>query len=164
MDAIECIMNRYMCREFIDKPVKWEKIETILEAGRWASSAKNRRPWFFVVIKNQQLKEKLTIMAVRGRLRQFRNMNDKDILKIKEIQGVLAAIQNMCLVAFALGLGVTWLCSPLYIQEGLQEILSLPPDVKPITFLCIGYPATKEKAIGREPLEKITKILKGGNG
>lgn len=197
-------MNRTMCREYLDKEIEDEKLEKILLAGQRAPSAKNRQPWYFVVIKNQQLKEKLSFMAAKGRLAQFRNWNeeeikskiieskepmagndrcvsdskvcilvcwnrsetekvdepDKNILQIKEIQGVSAAVQNMCLAAFALGLGAVWLCSPLYIESELKRILNLNIGLRPICFICVGYPKSKQAPTVREKIDEIVKVIK----
>lgn len=42
-----------------NKKVSKEDIETILEAGRLAPSRANTQPWYFVVISDQETKEKL---------------------------------------------------------------------------------------------------------
>lgn len=42
-----------------DTPVPDALIETLLEAGRWAPSAGNSQPWEFIVIRDQETREKI---------------------------------------------------------------------------------------------------------
>ncbi len=50
MDVLEAIRNRRSHRAFTAEPVEPEKVEAILEAGRWAPSAANSQPWEFILI------------------------------------------------------------------------------------------------------------------
>ena len=54
MDAIECILTRRSIRKFLDKEVEQEKIEKIIECGKFAPSALNRQTYHFTVIKNKE--------------------------------------------------------------------------------------------------------------
>lgn len=48
------LIKRYSPRAFSAEPIKPEKLDRILEAGRWAPSASNDQPWRFIVgIKGQ---------------------------------------------------------------------------------------------------------------
>ncbi|MFW9825625.1 MAG: nitroreductase family protein [Candidatus Thorarchaeota archaeon] len=57
------IKGRRSIRSFKKTPIPKEKIEMILEAGRWAPSAVNSQPWKFLVITN---KEKVREIAKTG--------------------------------------------------------------------------------------------------
>lgn len=56
------IYTRRSIRKFQDKPVSRELIETVLQAGGAAPSAKNRQPWKCVVLGNQSKAEFLDAM------------------------------------------------------------------------------------------------------
>lgn len=56
------IYTRRSIRKFQDKPVSRELIETVLQAGSAAPSAKNRQPWKCVVLGNQSKVEFLDAM------------------------------------------------------------------------------------------------------
>lgn len=62
MNVIEAIQSRRSIRKFTDKPVPREMIETALEAAIAAPSGKNRQPWEFVVITEQNKPEMLRLM------------------------------------------------------------------------------------------------------
>lgn len=55
-----------------------------------------------------------------------------------DVYSTCLAVQNLWLAARAEGIGVGWV-SVLYPYE-LQEVLEIPPHVKPIAYLCLGYP------------------------
>ena len=62
MNVLEAIQNRRSIRRFTDTPVPRDMIETVLEAAIAAPSGKNRQPWQFVVITEQNKAEMLRLM------------------------------------------------------------------------------------------------------
>lgn len=57
---LEVIKKRRSVRKFLSKKVEEEKLEEVLKAAMFGPSAKHRRPWEFVVVKDKDLKEKLS--------------------------------------------------------------------------------------------------------
>jgi nitroreductase len=57
---IELVRKRRSIRRFKPDPIPEEDIEKILEAGRWAMSGGNGQPWEFIVIKDPQIREKVS--------------------------------------------------------------------------------------------------------
>ena len=55
-----------------------------------------------------------------------------------DVYSTCLAAQNLWLAARAEGVGVGWV-SVLYPYE-VQEVLGIPPHVKPVAYLCLGYP------------------------
>ncbi|EEB35636.1 hypothetical protein ANHYDRO_01504 [Anaerococcus hydrogenalis DSM 7454] len=43
MEFIELVKNRFSCKSFSDKKVEDEKLDLILQAGRFAPTAKNNQ-------------------------------------------------------------------------------------------------------------------------
>jgi nitroreductase len=60
MELFEAIKNRRSIRRYTSAAVDDEKIEAILEAGRWAPSWANSQCWRFVVVRDNEIKKKLT--------------------------------------------------------------------------------------------------------
>ena len=50
---MDAIYNRRSIRKFLKKDVPPELISSIIDAGRYAPSAKNRQPWKFIVFGNE---------------------------------------------------------------------------------------------------------------
>lgn len=58
-DLLELIKNTRSIRRFKPEPIPDEYVDKIIEAGRWAPSAGNSQPWEFIVVKEQELKDKI---------------------------------------------------------------------------------------------------------
>ena len=50
MDVLAALQARKSVRAFLDKPVSQTKIDTILDAARWAPSGTNTQPWQVAVV------------------------------------------------------------------------------------------------------------------
>lgn len=59
MDLFEAIKSRRSIRRYKPDPVDDEKIEAILDAGRWAPSWGNSQCWRFVVVRDAAVKAKI---------------------------------------------------------------------------------------------------------
>lgn len=146
MDIFETIKNRRSVRVFQDKSVEKELIEKLIGAATQAPSNCNVQGWRFIVIDNQETKNKivenggsiLIKKAPAGILvvydNRTRNLEYKDY-----IQSAAAAMQNIFLSATALGLGCCWL-NHLPSQRILRKMFEIPNYFSPIGFLMIGYP------------------------
>ncbi|SEP97834.1 5,6-dimethylbenzimidazole synthase [Natrinema salaciae] len=60
-------------------------------------------------------------------------------MKRTDVYSTCLAVQNLWLAARAEGVGVGWV-SVLYPSE-VRDVLGIPPHVKPVAYLCLGYPA-----------------------
>jgi nitroreductase len=60
VELFEAIKTRRSIRRYTPDPVDDEKIEAILEAGRWAPSWSNTQCWRFIVVRDPELKSRLT--------------------------------------------------------------------------------------------------------
>jgi coenzyme F420-0:L-glutamate ligase / coenzyme F420-1:gamma-L-glutamate ligase len=75
--------------------------------------------------------------------------------KIMAIQSVGAAIQNMLLTAYDLGLDTGWMCAPLFCPEIACEALDLDPRLIPQALITVGYIAAEPKRRPRLPLDSL---------
>ena len=57
--------------------------------------------------------------------------------KTMDLYSSVCAVQNLWLAARAEGLGVGWVS--IIKQQALQEALSIPKQIVPIAYLCVGY-------------------------
>jgi nitroreductase len=64
-----------------------------------------------------------------------------------------AATQNLLLAIHALGLGACWIGA--FHDAEVFKVLNLPPGIKPIAIVPIGYPQEKPSFPTRLPLEKV---------
>lgn len=68
------------------------------------------------------------------------------------VQSVALAVQNMLLLAHAHGLGVCWMCAPLFCPDVVRDALGVPADWEAQALLTLGYPA-EERTKERDPLD-----------
>jgi nitroreductase len=90
--------------------------------------------------------------------------NQSENLNIKEEQSVANAAYSMMIQAEYMGLSTGWICSPLYIEREIKEILlkygvECKENWKPRVILPIGYCKKKGKKIERESLESKSSII-----
>ena len=144
------VLSRASIRSYTPRPVSEEAIRTLLQAGMAAHSAGDQRPWHFVVIQDQEVRNRL------AEIDPFAHMvpqapvailvcGDPTLQKHQGywVQDCAAATENILIEANLLGLGAVWL--GVYPVEGrvqsLRRLLSLPENVIPFALVPLGYPA-----------------------
>ncbi|MFC2014349.1 nitroreductase family protein, partial [Chloroflexota bacterium] len=95
---VELVRKRRSIRRFKPDPVPAEYIGKILEAARWAMSGANGQPWEFIVVTNQDTKNKiseadneqvkLSIALEMSRVREMRQPAFRDIPDVIPNQGL----------------------------------------------------------------------------
>ncbi|MGC8816398.1 MAG: nitroreductase family protein [Candidatus Hadarchaeum sp.] len=146
MEAIEAIRLRRSIRSYERRPVPRDKIEKILEAARLAPSAKNVQPWYFVVVTDDEKREKI---AKSGRFAGFIKeapvvivgCGDTKASPKWHVVDVSIAMQNMVIAATAEGLGTCWVGS--FDELLVKDILKIPEHYKVVALLALGYPRKK---------------------
>ncbi|MEO7022483.1 MAG: nitroreductase family protein [Ktedonobacteraceae bacterium] len=71
------------------------------------------------------------------------------------IQSLGAAIQNMLLTAYDLGLDGGWMCAPLFCPEVVCHALDLDTRLLPQALITLGYAAADPKRRERLPLSSL---------
>lgn len=71
------------------------------------------------------------------------------------IQSIGAAIQNMLLKAYELGLDGGWMCAPLFCPDVVVSALELEPTLIPQALITLGYASADPKRRQRLPLDAI---------
>lgn len=151
--AIENIMSRTSIRDYQDRPVEDEKIETILRAAMAAPSAGNKQPWRFIVIRD---KKTLTDISENFKTMKMAAKAPLAIVVCGDLNATFpgegvgywvedasAATENLLLAAHSLGLGAVW-CGIYPLTERvdlLKEMLDIPDSIVPLNVVPIGYPA-----------------------
>jgi nitroreductase len=160
MDVLEAIKGRRSIRKYKQESISEEQVTEILEAGRWAPSRGNSQPWKFIALRNIKVRAALAEAIPTGKFLAEAPLGIAVVINPKaskhpEQEGA-AAIQNMLLAAYALGLGACWIS--VYgtdCEEKAKQILQIPAEEWLLSLVSIGHPAeTPEK--GRKGLDEIT--------
>ncbi len=156
MNTIDAIYARRSIRNYQEKPVESKKIEVLLKAAMAAPSARNSKPWEFVVVTDpsmmSKVREAMTFgkynapmaIVVCGNL----SLIKRPLTSQFWVQDCSAATENILLAAVSLGLGTVWLgVHPIHnFTKRISKVLQLPEHVKPLNVIYIGYPAQEKPA------------------
>jgi nitroreductase len=152
------VLSRRSIRAYRGQPVSDEMVHTLLKAAMVAPSAGDERPWHFVVINDQRIREKIP------EIHRFAPMapnapvailvcGDDNLQKHHGfwVQDCAAATENILIEAQQLGLGAVWL--GVYPVEGrvqgFRRLLNIPEHVIPFALVLVGYPAEHKKPADR---------------
>jgi len=75
------------------------------------------------------------------------------------VQSVANAGMQLMLAAHAERLGSVWVCSPLFVQETIQNVLDLPKTWEPQAMFFVGYPEVIPDVRERKQLDEIVKYI-----
>jgi PPOX class probable F420-dependent enzyme len=78
--------------------------------------------------------------------------------EVMAIQSLGAAIQNMLLAAYAIGLDTGWMCAPLFSPEAARVALDLDPRLIPHALIPVGYAASDPKRRHHRPVEELVAL------
>jgi len=168
MDVIKAINERRSIRKYKSTEVSDEKVDIILQAGRWAPSASNKQPWHFIVVRDAGSRRLLADAHSYGRF-----MAESPVVIVvlgdpaKHPKYHLAdphnAVQNMLLAAYNEGLNSCWMgVRDTDIEPKFRKLLNIPEDLRVVCCVSIGY-GDQERTSTRYPLEDIVSWEKYGN-
>lgn len=162
MQLDQAIKNRRSVRVFFEKKVSQKLINEIIESANFAPSACNRQAWKFIIIDDNQKLKLLSDLggahfiknAPQAILIVYSNLTD-NAEYLDYIQSASAAIQNMQLKIFSLGLGSCWVDN-LPNKKTVRKIFSIPRTYDPIALVVFGYPKIQPRPIRRKfPVQEI---------
>jgi nitroreductase len=165
MEIFETISQRRSIRRFKKEDIHESLILKIIQAGVWAPSAGNLQSWELVLVKNPQSREKLSEAAyMRDFIAQAPmvmvpcvNLRVSDAIygnrgvELYSIQDVSCAVENMLLMAHALGLGACWVGA--FDEQQVTDLLGTPSYVRPVALVPMGYPNEKPYPPPRRDLD-----------
>lgn len=149
---LESILDRRSIRSYTDTPVTDGELKTILECAMQAPSAKNGRPWRFVVIDDRATLEELRVNHPFGKALGSAPMcicvcGVEGDLKGYYVQDCAAATMNILIAAKELGLGTCWMgVAPREERmDAVRRILGIPDEVKPFSLIAVGHAANERR-------------------
>ncbi len=167
MDVFEAIKGRRSIRAFQDKDVPDQLVNRIIEAAQDAPSAGNLQARDFIIIRDKKIKRQLSeaawgqyfieeapvviVVCANGNRSERRyGLRGRNLYCLMD---AAAAVQNLMLAAYALGLGTCWVGA--FQDEKVMEILDIPEGIKPIAIIPVGYPGENPPSPSRLPLEQV---------
>lgn len=164
MDIQKALLNRRSIRKYTNQKISKENINTILEAAMYTPSAMNLQSWQFIVIDDRAvLMEIIKSIPYAEMLKQSAAAilvcGDSAIEKNESwlLQNCSAAIQNILLSAFGLGIGSCWIGihGMEDIIKNIKLLFKLPVNIVPVSLISFGYPDEEMTAEERFKQDKI---------
>jgi nitroreductase len=141
MNLDEAIRGRRSIREYREKSVPEELVRQVIKAATFAPSAKNGQQRRFTVLtgnaKNEltdRFRHELEILC-----KKIGEGNASEMGWETEKYSVAAAIQNMLLKAYSIGLGFLWIGDVFFTIEALEQHFGKPWKI--LAAVTLGYPA-----------------------
>jgi len=170
MELTDCIRTRRSVRKYIDKPIPWELVTLVLDAGRMAPSAGNLQNWRFIVVKDEGRKKKIAEAAINqswmekaavhivvvGEPEKSKAFYGVRGERIYTIQNCAAAVENMLLAAHDAGLGACWVGA--FDEFLLAKAIALPDLAVPYAIMTLGYADEKPMLPPKFRIEHVTYL------
>lgn len=148
MNAIEAIRKRRSIRDYKDKSIPKDVLCNLVDAARFAPTARNVQPWEFVVITNPETLKKLGELAENGR---FIASGKACIVVFCSdtkyyLEDGCAATENILIAATALGIGSCWVAGDKkpYCGE-VSKLLNVPAVFRLVSLVALGYPKSENR-------------------
>ena len=177
MEIIESIKTRRTIRRFKSDPIPQPVLDEMFEAAMWAPSPANAQPWDFFVVGPKARAKILTLFqakaaellaapdlpepkrqAVESLRADFGGAPymvavvcrpDSDpMMQHENTLSVATAVQNLCLSAWAHGIGSIWLS--VGAAPPVKPILGVEEGASVVALLALGYPEVVPPALPRE--------------
>jgi nitroreductase len=174
MNTLDAINARRSIRKYLDKPVEFEKLTTILDATIKAPSAGNLQDWRFVLVTDRALIKQVAgysieqywiqtapvlviVCAVPEKHEMYYGLRGK---RLYNIQDCAAAIENLMLAATDAGLGSCWIGA--FEEEKIKALFGIPVDVRPQAIISLGYSDEVPKERQLMPIEQMVYFNRYG--
>jgi len=159
MKLDDAIRGRRSVRVYKDKKVSDKVLSELLDAGVQAPSACNFQKWRFISVESPKLRNKMIELSAAPFIKNapvvllvLYSNKTINLGHYDHIQSAAAAIQNINLKAYSLGLGTCWVCH-IPPKKNLRKLFSIPKSYDPIACVTIGYPKQKPKSMHRKKPE-----------
>jgi nitroreductase len=145
MDVLEAIKTRRSVRRFKKERVPPNLLKEVLEAARWAPSARNGQPWRFIIIVDEDLKKRVANVTTAGKFLAEAPLGIAVAVNTRATrhpaEDGAAATMNILLAAHALGLGACWIGSyGSSYEEEVKRVLGVPEGWALLSIIALGYP------------------------
>jgi len=169
LDLSGTIRTRRSIRRFKPANVPDRLIQSLIDCARHAPSAGDTQPWEFVVVKDKKVKERLaqahafSDFVAEAPVCIVALANEKISPNYFAID-VACATENLLLASHGFGLGACWVAvyDPLNpnFERHVRAVLNVPPHLRIIAMVPIGYPDEKVEPRKLRELDKIVHYNK----
>lgn len=147
MDVLAVIQKRRSVREYLKKSIPRSDLEKIVDAARFAPTARNVQPWEFVMVTRPDVLKQIADITDHGKFiagaaacAAVFGADGKYYL-----EDCCAAIENAMLEAAALEIGSCWVAGDKKpYAPAVNSLLGVPDTFKLVGLVALGYPLTRK--------------------
>lgn len=182
MDLLDAITSRRSIKEFTDRPVSREEIETLIRAAVQAPNHRMTEPWRFYVLgpearraygaalgarKARKVEDSDAAEAVARKVAETHAalpamlavamiLDDSPEIREEDYAATFMAVQNLSLAAHALGLGVHVKSGAVMDDPRARAAVGVPEGERIVATLHVGEPASVPDPKPRQSAEALT--------
>lgn len=169
--VIQNIFTRRSIRQLKATAIPEAHIDLMLQCLEAAPSAGNLQPWFFYVVKNDELKKKLCQLSFDQKVVEQAPVvfvvcarPEESATKYGDlgrnffcIQDTAAAVQNLLLAVHDMGYAAVWI--GVVKEKEIKECLSLSDDLRPVALVPVGLANETPAPMERRGWKTVSKII-----
>ena len=153
MDFLELARSRYSCKKFDSRQISKEQLDSILEAGRLAPTAKNLQEQHIYVVQSAEGLAKVDALT------PCRYGAPTMLIVAFDKNNIVTT--HMMLCAKSVGVDSCWV--NFFDPDKMAEAFQLPDNEEILTCLALGYPAEGTGPLAnhnsRKPIEETVTYL-----
>ncbi len=158
MDAIEVLKKRRSIRKYLNNPVLKKDIETLIDCGRLAATARNVQPCEFIAVTDLKTRKKIADITEFGKFIAEAPVCVCVFCKDTKyyLEDGSAATENILLASRAIGLGSCWVAGDKKPYTGdIAKVLGVPPEFKLVSLIAVGYTDELVQECTKRPLREV---------
>jgi nitroreductase len=185
MDVTDAVKTRRSVKKFMDRPVRREEIEALIEAAVTAPNHHLTEPWEFVVLGPESRRAYGTVLGKRkakkvedpgaaelvaqkiadehaqlpGLIAVTVKVDDNVETREEDYAATFMAIENLCLRAVELGLGTHLKTGAVMDDPAARAVLQVADGRRIVALINIGEPAEEPAGKPRTPAMEKTRWL-----
>ena len=142
MITLDAIKKRSSIREYKPELIEQSILETLVDAGRVAPSARAVEPLEFIVVTDKKILSEISLLAPNGKF--IEDAAAGIVIYSADTKYFLedgsAATENILLLAADLGLGACWIAGDKKPYDAdIKKLLNVPEALKLISIISLGW-------------------------
>ncbi|MEF8834998.1 MAG: nitroreductase family protein [Candidatus Thermoplasmatota archaeon] len=168
MEFKEVVKKRRSVRSYAEGEIPKEDIEEIIRIGHMAPSGGNRQARDFIIVGDEEEKEKLVenaygqsfigdapwVLVICANQERSAERYDERGRKLYSIQDATAAIENMLLAVVDMGYSSCWIGA--FDEDKVSEQFNIPEGVRPVALMPIAHSEREAKKPEKMNAEELT--------
>ncbi|MCM8796383.1 MAG: nitroreductase family protein [Candidatus Omnitrophica bacterium] len=145
METLETIKKRRSVREFRPEPIPKETIERLVDAARFAATARNLQPWEFIAVTRKDTLKKIAELVENGRFIADAALCIAVYCRQTKyyLEDGCAATENILLAATEMGIASCWVAGDKkQYCNAVSALLGVPAEFNLVSLIALGYPVS----------------------